>query len=117
MLGTFSAAALALEEDEVAININEAVQVASNAIASSLVSGRCKRRGNNVSDAQQPIKRRYIYWDRQRAKKCINDDYLGPSPLFGLDDFKRIFWVSRSFYNELRNHLCHMQLFFVMVLR
>ncbi len=112
MLGTFSAAALALEEDEAAININEAVQVASSAIAPSLVSGRSKRRGNNVSDAQQPMTQRYIYWDRQRAKKCINYDYLGPSPLFELDDFKRIFQISRSFYNELRNHLCLMQFFF-----
>jgi hypothetical protein len=32
--------------------------------------------------------------------------------VFGLDDFKRIVRMSRSFYNELCNHLCQVQLFF-----
>jgi hypothetical protein len=52
---------LALEEDEDEINIDEAVRIASNAIASSLVSGWSKNRGNDVSDTQTPNERRYIF--------------------------------------------------------
>jgi hypothetical protein len=34
--------------------------------------------------------KRYIFWDWERARTCILDDYLGSHPFFGPDDFKRI---------------------------
>ena len=107
--GLFSAAALALEEEEDNSNTNGCIE----AIAHCLVSSQSKRRGNRDLDGmQQPLKRRYIFWDRQRARLCINNDYLGPQPSFGPDDFKRMFRVSRTTYNDLRNFLCCTQHFF-----
>ena len=57
-------------------------------------------------------RRRVILWDRQRAQQCIEQDYLGPTPAFGLDDFKRIFRVSRSSYDVIKRCVCEMDLFF-----
>jgi hypothetical protein len=39
-------------------------------------------------------------------------DYLGESPKFALDDFKRIFRVSRSTYDNIRNYLGRTDIFF-----
>jgi hypothetical protein len=65
-----------------------------------------KRGASPVDNNLLPVKRRLVFWDSQRAEQCINDDYLGPSPRFSLDDFKRMFRVSRVMYNEIRNILC-----------
>ncbi len=40
------------------------------------------------------------------------EDYLGELPRFSLDDFKRIFRVSRQCYNDLQNYLSMAQIFF-----
>ena len=58
------------------------------------------------------MKRRLVFWDRERARACILKDYLGPAPTFSLDEFKRIFRISRSTYNDLRNQLCAHDPFF-----
>jgi hypothetical protein len=71
-----------------------------------------KRGASPVDNNLLPVKRRLVFWDRQRAEQCINDDYLGPSPRFSLDDFKRMFRVSRVMYNEIRNILCAADPFF-----
>jgi hypothetical protein len=59
-----------------------------------------------------PAKRRIIFWDCQRAESCILADYLSPSPKFSLDDFKRMFRVSRDMCNESRSFLCEADPFF-----
>jgi hypothetical protein len=68
-----------------------------------------KRGGSPVDDSLLPVKRRLIFWDHQRAE---HDDYLGPSPRFSLDDFKRMFRVSRVMYNDIRNILSAAEPFF-----
>ena len=71
-----------------------------------------KRGGSLVDNNLLPVKRCLVFWDCQRAEQCINDDYLGPSPRFSLDDFKRMFRVSRVMYNEIRYILCAADPFF-----
>lgn len=62
-----------------------------------------KRRGEDTGDV--PQKKKYVNWDRDRARQCIQDDYLGPVPRFNQDDFKRMFRVSRHNYEKIRNIL------------
>ena len=98
-----AAAAAVLEEEEYAAYVNVAAQV----IASSLVSFRSRKHGldGNDDDNLRVSRRRLILWDRDRASRCIEQDYLGTAPSFGLDDFKRIFRVSRSTYDSLKRYL------------
>jgi hypothetical protein len=53
-------------------------------------------------------------WDHQRVEQCIEQDYLGSSPTFGIDDFKRIFRVLRMSYEVIKRCVCEADLFFVM---
>ena len=71
-----------------------------------------KRGASPVDNNLLPVKRRLVFWDRQRAEQGINEDYLGPSPIFSLDDFKRMFRVSGVMYNEIRTLLCAADPFF-----
>jgi hypothetical protein len=109
----FSAAAVALDEEE-ALNREEGIiSVAADAIASSLVNVCSKRAGGCHSTAMNDKHpRKYICWDRQRAKFYILQDYLGPQPTVRPDDFKRIFRVSQMNYDQLHNYLCHVEPFF-----
>jgi len=107
--GLFSAAALALDEDEANSRSDQIVSVATQIVTSALIDGGVHLHGILEQD-QCP--RRYICWDRNRAKFCIAKDYLGPNPSFGPDELKRIFRVSRQNYDGLRNYLCHVQTFF-----
>jgi hypothetical protein len=58
-----------------------------------------KNQGRRSDESLQPVKRRLVFWDRERARAFIHNDYLGPAPTFSLDEFKRIFQISRSTYN------------------
>jgi len=69
-----------------------------------------RKRSSDAQDAF-PEKFRYIEWDRERAKQCIMDDYLGPMPNFNDDGFKRMFRVSRRTYELIRAKLCLVDLF------
>jgi hypothetical protein len=60
-----------------------------------LVDGRTKRRKNREADEAGVGKRRYIFYDYERARACIQQNYFGPDPSFGPDDFKKMFRVSR----------------------
>jgi len=106
-IGVLTAAALALEEEEYYSSLEEV----SALIAQCLLSGRRKRRSNR-DEGGRVVRRRYVHWDRERAYRCILQDYLGPSPSFGVDDFKRIFRVSRSSYEDLKSFLCERLHFF-----
>ena len=51
---------------------------------------------------QETLPGRNIDWDRDRARQCIQEDYLGAVPRFNQDDFKRMFHVSRQNYEKIR---------------
>jgi len=103
-----AAAAVPLEEEENITLVNEAARVTG----STLVALRSRKRHSIPDGDGRVTRRRVILWDRQRAQQCIEQDYLGPTPAFGLDDFKRIFRVSRSSYDVIKRCVCEMDLFF-----
>ncbi len=77
-----------LEEEEEAAAAAHRVMIVAEAVRDNLVA---TRRPRPIADNGPPQKKRYIKWDRDRARHCIMDDYLGDLPRFSLDDFKRIF--------------------------
>jgi len=109
----FSAAAAALEEDEATSCTHRAIAVASDVIGRTLVEGRSKRQkiAEVTTDEADVVKRRFFY-DYERARACIQQDYLGEHPTFGPDDFKRMFRVSRATYDSIRSYLSGVQSFF-----
>jgi hypothetical protein len=110
----FSAAATALEEDEATSCTHRAIAVASDVIEGTLVEGRSKRpnTAEATTDEADVVKRRFIFYDYERARACIQQDYLGEDPSFGPDDFKRMFRVSRATYDRIWNYLSRVQSFF-----
>jgi hypothetical protein len=103
-----SSAAVALEEEELAASATEVARV----VGRTLVACRPRKR-QSITGAGEPITRRRVFtWDRRRAEQCIEQDYLGPTPNFGLDDFKRIFRVSRTTYDAIKTCVCEEDLFF-----
>ena len=56
-----------------------------------------------INDGAPPKRKRKSY-DRNRARLCIQSDYLGPNSTF-CDDFHRIFRITRLIYNRIKN-LC-----------
>ena len=103
-----SAAFVAMEEEEQTAITKEAALV----IGTSLVALRSRKRQSTSSDDGRITRRRVFMWDRQRAEQCIEQDYLGSSPTFGIDDFKRIFRVSRTSYEVIKRCVCEADLFF-----
>jgi hypothetical protein len=93
---------------------DKATAVACKVIADNLLKGhmKCEQIGELTLDEVVAVKRRFVYWDCERARECIAQDYLGVKPTFGPDDFKRIFSVSRANYDENHNYLCGVQSFF-----
>jgi hypothetical protein len=74
--GVFTAAALADEEADNNDAADAAIERASSVIAACLYSGRSSKRG--TVDVEAGIRRKkYIRWDRDRAKSSILDDDLG----------------------------------------
>ena len=69
-----------------------------------------KRRARTLGDG--PRKKSYVVWDRDRARQCIAEDYLGNVPRFNHDGFKRVFRVSHQKYDEIHNILCNSDPFF-----
>jgi len=66
-------------------------------------SRRRKRRlGGDIVDG--PRKKSFIKWDRDRARQCIEEDYLGAVPRFCNDDFKRMFRISRAIMTDFEQY-------------
>jgi hypothetical protein len=85
VVGILSAAALAIEEEEYYSSILHA-EAAAQAILGAL-----HKKHPRLEGGDHPRTRRYICWDRNRAKKCIEQDYLGVTPSFGTPtDAKRV---------------------------
>jgi hypothetical protein len=78
-----------------------------------LVEGRSKRQkiAEVTTDEADVVKRRFFY-DYERARACIQQDYLGEHPTFGPDDFKRMFRVSHATYDSIWSYLSGVQSFF-----
>jgi hypothetical protein len=110
-VGLLSAVAVALDQSEESSMVAVEIELASRVIASTLVSGRSKRAGAGTAEGE-PRKRRIIPWDRRRAVMCITEDYFDPQPKFGLDDFKRMFRISRNIYDRLHSYLAGNVTFF-----
>lgn len=62
---------------------------------------------NDGTEEEHPVpkRRRYIAYDRERAHNSIQDDYLGENPRFDSSQFQRMFRVSYSVYNRLKEEL------------
>ena len=88
-------AALLIEEEQ------REVQESLLAQSLALLRESRKRRARAVGDG--PRKKSYIMWNRDRARECIMEDYLGNVPRFNDAGFKRMFHVSRQKYDELRS--------------
>ena len=60
-----------------------------------------------ISSPPRPQKKRRITrkFDRERAKLCVRQDYVGPTPLFRDRQFERVFRISRSNYDKIYNLL------------
>jgi len=109
LLGIASISAAMLEEEDEAAAAAHRVLIVAEAVRDNLVA---TRRPRPITDDGPPQKKRYIKWDRDRARHCIMDDYLGDLPRFSLEDFKRIFRISRHCYEEIRSYLCRTDSFF-----
>jgi hypothetical protein len=74
-------------EEEAEKSSMEVIAMAANVISATLMDGRSKRcRSSGNCDGIKKKARRVICWDHQRAKLCIDQDYLGPKPSFGPGD-------------------------------
>jgi hypothetical protein len=106
-VGLFSAALLMMEEEE---QENRLLAVASAVVPETLLSLRKRHSGRHENFRR--VKRKLVFWNRERANACTMEDYLGPVPAFSLDDFQRIFRISQTIYDDLRNRLCTNDPFF-----
>jgi len=68
------------------------------------LSGKRSKRGND-HNADMLNKPKWIKYDHERARKCVQDDWMGPIPHFPDKSFGRIFWITRSMVDVLINHL------------
>ncbi len=59
--------------------------------------------GNN--EDTQTNKRQRVNYDHERARVCVQDDWMGPVPRFSDKSFERTFRITRSMVETLVNHL------------
>ena len=71
-----------------------------------------KRGGRHEEDESEVTKRAFINWNRERAKLCVEEDYLGPSPRFRDRDFECVFRISRAKADRIINILGNADPFF-----
>ncbi len=60
---------------------------------------------SDPDDAHPIKKRKLIHYDRERAKKCVMDDWLGPIPRFPDKSFECTFRIKRVMVDTIINHL------------
>jgi len=69
----------------------------------------CKRKQPDNGDAdgnEQPKKKKYVRYNRERANQCVMQDYLGPNPTFDDRQFERVFCITRQMYERIRRICC-----------
>ncbi|MCU0336748.1 MAG: transposase, partial [Sediminibacterium sp.] len=103
-----------------AIDEDEEEETARNSLALietvSLVSIAARRRleqGSKWKCNKRAKKRDVINYDRERARKVVMDDYLGPYPIFRDYQFERFFRITRSHFDILLTTCCHNDRFFL----
>lgn len=68
---------------------------------------------DDTSIQQQPKRRRKASkWDWERARKAVFQDYTGPDPIFNDQQFERVFRISRSVMEKIRQIAGQMDDFF-----
>ena len=68
-----------------------------------LLSG--KRQSSGATDLHPTKKWKQIKYDRERAKKCVMDDWLGSIPRFPDKSFERTFRIKHAMVDTIINHL------------
>jgi hypothetical protein len=58
-----------------------------------------------VSTQAEPTRRRKSRWNRERARSAVFDDYMCDTPTFTDRQFKRMFRISKTAMQELREFL------------
>ncbi len=86
----------------------------------NLLQGRRKPQQNTVLvvDEAIAVKRRFVYFDQERARECVSQDYIGLQPTFGPDDLKGfseflgqimmkfvIIWVQYNHFSKMDTRL------------
>ena len=79
--------------------IDEAIDEAID----ELVTPSGKRR--QVTPAGEKKKRKMIQYDRERACRCVMDDWLGPVPRFNDKQYERHFRITRTMAKSILQHL------------
>jgi hypothetical protein len=68
-----------------------------------LLSG--KTRSSDPDDPHPAKKQKQINYDRERAKKCVTDDWLGPILRFPDKSFECTFCIKQEMVHTIMNHL------------
>jgi hypothetical protein len=110
--------AVVLEHEE---EVKENSQAVNAICATSVVIQTLRELTRNKRSSDEDIdgnddrpkkKRKFIRYDRARAKNCVMDDYLGPSPIFDDKQFERVFQITRPMYQRIRSICCEADAFF-----
>ena len=64
-----------------------------------------KRQSSNATDLHPTKKRKQIKYDKEQAKKCMMDDWLGSIPRFPDKSFKWTFHIKHAMVDTIINHL------------
>ena len=74
-VGVFLAASIISEEEEQE-EWERSIAAAAEVIARSLLEFCSRCRSRPIEATEQPVKRRVIFWDRERARSCIQSERL-----------------------------------------
>ena len=102
--------ALVQDEEDRKRKLRLPAEIAANLL--NLRRQQRKRGGRHEEDESEVTKRAFINWNRERAKMCVEEDYLGPSPRFRDRDFERVFRISRAKADRIMNILGNADPFF-----
>ena len=64
-----------------------------------------KRHSSDADDPHPTKKQKKIQYDREQAKKCMMDVWLGPIPRFPDKLFECTFCIKRAMVDTITNHL------------
>ena len=92
-----------LEEEEA----NDSLAFINQVLLLSMAtSRRLEERNKNKRRSTSSKKCNYINYNRERARQAVQDDYLGPHPIFRDYQFERFFQITRSHFDLLLTTCC-----------
>ncbi len=103
-----TALALHMQEMERRLQIHSAIITITAILVKRrnlLARSRNKRKYDDDTVETQTTKRRYILYDRERAAKCLHEDFLGPERRFNNKQFVRTFRVTPSIAEDILKKL------------